>query len=274
MLTPKGKLLADLVVYADADQLLVELDGALRDRIGPVLERHIIVDDVELTDVTDQSLETGVYGAGAAAAIRERLGVDVAELPPYHHRPIVGRGVGDEGLPGEVVSARVARNPWLGIPGFHVIGQRTLADLGVALSDEEAEVYRVEAGTPRYGVDMDEERLILEAHLEDAISMTKGCYLGQEVVARATSRGHIHRKLWGLILDGDAPAAAGAKVSAPAQKDGGHVTSSVISARVGAPIALAYLHRSLWEPGTEVAVEGGGQARRARVAALPFVVLA
>jgi folate-binding protein YgfZ len=258
LLTVKGKLLGDLVIYADAEVLTLELEGAVRDKIRGVLEKHMIVDDVELIDVTDATHETGIYGEDAAGAIAARLGVDVGALAPYHHA-VTSSGV------------RVARNPWLGISGYHVIGSAAWDGPGERLDEPAAEVLRVEAGTPRYGVDMDEDRLILEANLADAVSFDKGCYLGQEVVARATARGHINRKLVGLVIgDGMEPVARGARVSAKDRDDAGLVTSSVISPRLDRPVALGYLHRTLWEPGTEVAVHDGDRVRRATVSTLPF----
>jgi folate-binding protein YgfZ len=154
----------------------------------------------------------------------------------------------------------------LGVPGFHVFGDVRLD--APRVDDAAWEVLRVEAGRPRYGVDVDEDRLILEAGMDDAVSLTKGCYLGQEVVARATARGHINRKLVGLRLS-DGPATPGAKLSGPGRDDAGLVTSSVVSPRFG-PIALGYVHRTLWDEGTELKVHDPAGERTAKVSALPF----
>jgi folate-binding protein YgfZ len=251
MLTPKGKMQADLVIYADQEQLLLELDGALRDKIRDTLARHIVMDDVTLEDVTDETRELGVYGDDAASAIERALGAPLGELADYHHRTIAG--------------VRVARAPELGLPGYHLFGAVALA--GEPLSDEEFEVRRVEAGTPLYGVDMAEDRLPIEAGVTDAVSFTKGCYLGQEVIARATNLGHINKKLVGLVLDGRV--ARGARISSPARPEAGVVTSAVVSPRLG-PIALGYVHRTLWDEGTELTVDDPAGPRRARVSTLPF----
>ncbi len=133
-------------------------------------------------------------------------------------------------------------------------------------SAAELEIRRVEAGLPRYGVDVSEDHFPFEANLDRAISHTKGCYIGQEVVARATARGHANKRLVGLRLAGEGVAAPGIEVSSAARPDAGVVTSSVISPRFGA-IALAYVHKSSWDPGTQVTLAGG---RAATVAALPF----
>jgi folate-binding protein YgfZ len=240
MLTPKGKLQGTLVVYCDQERLFLELDGALRDKIKQALVAHMVIDDVELEDVTEQTEEWGLYGDQALPEL---------DLPDYHF--IIKDGV------------RIARTPELGLRGFHVFGPAPVADL---LTEDEAEVLRVEAGRPVYGKDMGEDRLPIEAGLSDAVSFTKGCYLGQEVIARATNLGHINKKLMGLRLD--QPAEPGAKLSAPSRPDAGVVTSSVVSPRLG-PIALGYVHRTLWEEGTALALPDGSGAR---VVSLPFKV--
>jgi folate-binding protein YgfZ len=250
MLTTKGKMVADLVVYNSEGKLFLELDASLRDKIKQIFDKHIIMDDVEVEDVTDVIRETGVYGDDAGAAIETAIGVNPGGLANYAVLRV-----------GEL---RVARAPELGMPGFHVFGDVTIA--GEPLSDDDFEALRIEAGTPLYGVDMGEDRLPIEAGVTDAVSFTKGCYLGQEVIARATNLGHINKKLVGLVVDGDAPLARGAKLTAATRPDAGVVTSSVRSPRLGRVIALAYVHRTLWDPGTELAVDG----RVARVSKLPF----
>jgi folate-binding protein YgfZ len=127
------------------------------------------------------------------------------------------------------------------------------------------EVRRVEAGLPRYGVDVSEDYFPFEANLDAAISMTKGCYIGQEVVARAHARGHANKRLVGIRLQGEGPVAAGTVIGSAARPDAGKVTSSVQSPDFGA-IALGYVHKSSWDPGTEVTV---GE-RRGVVVGLPF----
>jgi folate-binding protein YgfZ len=130
--------------------------------------------------------------------------------------------------------------------GLRLFGPRPLLDgfAGPPLSAEEREIRRLEAGTAKYGVDLDEERLVVEANLDDAISLDKGCYLGQEVVVRATSRGRVNRRLVGLVIDGrDAPPPR-TRLGSPAQAEAGVVTSAVVSARMGGPIALGYVHRA------------------------------
>jgi tRNA-modifying protein YgfZ len=240
MLTTKGKMQADLIVYCDADRLYVEVGAPLRDKVKAALTAHMVIDDVELSDVTDETEEWGAYGDQAFPEL---------ELAPYHFQMIDG--------------VRVARTPELGMRGFHVFGP---APAGTPLGEDEAEILRVEAGRPLYGKDMGEDRLPIEAGIDDAVSFTKGCYLGQEVIARATNLGHINKKLVGLKLE--SPALAGARLSAPSRPDAGVVTSTVISQKFG-PIALGYVHRTLWDEGTPLSLPDG---KTARVVSLPFKI--
>ncbi len=201
MLTVKGKLLGDLRIYCDADGLLVETDAEATARIRDALAKHVIMDDVTIEDRSALG-EVGVYGEGARAAV-EALAGPLPALAPFQH--LVAGGV------------RVAAAHDLGRDGFRLFGDGLAARLGPALSDEEVEIHRVEAGQPRYGRDMGEDHLPIESRLDDAISFTKGCYLGQEVIVRATQQGRINRKLMGLALAGDAAAAPGTRLSAPAR---------------------------------------------------------
>ena len=130
-------------------------------------------------------------------------------------------------------------------------------------------IHRIEAGIPWHGVDADESNLPLEAGFEKAISYKKGCYLGQEIIARATFRGHLNRKLMGLVLEGNRPAFNGDNVFQD-EKEVGRVTSSVFSPALQHPVALAYLRREVWESGMELLVKSGEEFIKAKVAELPF----
>ena len=168
-----------------------------------------------------------------------------------------------------------------GETAYQVFAPKTVADrVAAALSEagegdglvsaeaEVLEMLRIEAGRPRFGSELDESTLPAEARLDDAVSTTKGCYTGQEVVARLRSRGQVKHMLVGLRFEAGEPPKGGAEVTELGGKARqlGEVTSACESPQVGA-IALAFVRRPFDEPGTEVAV---GPAR-ARVAALPFV---
>lgn len=255
MLTIKGKLLGDLRVYCDPEALLVEIDPEATAKIRAALEQHVIADDVTIEDLTALLREWGVYGEGARAAVEALVG-PLPELAPLAHVTL-----GD---------LRVVAAHDLGLDGYRLFGGAAAArPEGRTLSEEEAEVLRVEAGEPRYGRDMGEEHLPIESRLDAAISSTKGCYLGQEVIVRATQQGRINRRLVGLKLDGATAAAPGAKLSHPSRPEAGTITSSVVSPRFG-PIALGYVHRTVWAPGTSLVVHDAGGERTATVVEPPF----
>jgi folate-binding protein YgfZ len=136
------------------------------------------------------------------------------------------------------------------------------------------DVLRLEAGVPRFLVDMSDETIPLEAGIEDrAISFTKGCYVGQEIIVRVTTRGggRVARKLVGLVAPGTpAPIPEGSPVYA-GDRAVGRITSSAISPRRGDVIALGYAHRDFTEPGTSLEIDANGERRPVIVHALPFV---
>jgi folate-binding protein YgfZ len=283
LLTVKGKLLADLVIYDCGELgLVLEYVASAHAQVYGALDRHLIMDDATLVDLSAELGQLGVYGDGAAEALDAALGFDsvsaLVKLPTYHfiHRP----------LSTQELPTFVARTKELGLPGFHLfspiaaidgIAGKLAAAGGSELSPEAAEVLRVEAGVPLYGVDIDEDRMPAEAGLDDAVSFSKGCYLGQEVVVRLRDRGHLNRKLSGLRLqDGGPPAAPGTRLRNADKPNAGVITSSVISPRLGT-IALGYVHRSVWEPGTVlelISVSPTGDetplGRTAQVVGLPF----
>jgi folate-binding protein YgfZ len=172
---------------------------------------------------------------------------------------------------------RVVRSPDFGVPGFDLMTEAADADAvfdallhagALAVGLTAADIARVEAGRPEWGIDMDDATIPQEANLEElhAISYTKGCYTGQEVVARVHFRGHVNRHLRGLMADQPMPPRASLMSSERA--DVGEVRSSVVSPRFG-PIALAMVRREV-ALGDEVMVRTGDHEHVARVFSLPF----
>lgn len=265
LLTVKGKVVSDLLVAnRSGDDLLLVVRSVVAKHVMESLDRYIIVDDAVLTDDSGELAHLGVYGPRALAVL---LGDPAASLAPYQLCASGG------------VWLWACRE--LGPDSLHVIGpaaavaalEQTLITAGAqALSDADAEVLRVESGRPRMGVDFDEERLPQEAALDEALCFTKGCFLGQEVVVRLRDRGQLNRRLVGLRLRGEAVPTARCKLSHPSRPQAGELTSVVWSARLER-IALGYVHRTCWEPGTELAVtdaEGQPLACTAIVTPLPF----
>jgi folate-binding protein YgfZ len=136
---------------------------------------------------------------------------------------------------------------------------------------EVAETLRIEAGIPRFGIDMDETRVVTETNLDDAVSFTKGCYIGQEIIARIKYRGHVARKQTGVLLGQDVELESGAKILSDDGKEIGTITSATISPRLKQTIALAYVKYDYLAPGTKVKVVSGREEFPATVTELPFV---
>jgi folate-binding protein YgfZ len=233
------------------------------------LERYLIADDVELVRRAEYGPLVGLEGPSAPAAVRKLFGNEAVRGEPYHHQTVNYEGA-DLG---------VFEVSEVGASGFLVSGPKVnavslfeaLCDVGATpIGMDALNVLRVERGVPWIGLDMDENVLLMEVGLDDAVSFKKGCYLGQEVVERVSARGHVNRKLTGLLLEGTEVVPAGSTIL----HDGAEVgwtASSVESFALQRPIALAYLRREFLEPGRQVRVLSNGRRRDATVHVLPFV---
>jgi len=136
-----------------------------------------------------------------------------------------------------------------------------------ALTGDVCEVLRIEAGLARYGVDMDESNVVTETNLEDAVSFNKGCYVGQEIIVRIKHRGHVAKKLTGIVFEKDSTIESGAKILSADEKEVGRVTSSTFSPHLDRTIALGYLKYDYLGPGAKLkAGESSGE-----VCDLPFI---
>jgi len=272
-LTPQGRMIADLLVYELGDVILLTMSGDVTAVVLGKLDQFIFSEDVKLGDVTETFSQFAVIGPGAVpvvAAVVTGVPADVLSALDEHGnvRAFV------DGRP-----AIVARITDAGEPGFDVFVERAQAGAletrlrhagAIPIDAATADTIRIESGVPIFHRDMDEDTIPLEAGIEGrAISLTKGCYVGQEVIIRVLHRGHgrVARKLVGLAMEGDSTPAAGAPVWS-GDREIGHVTSAAISPALNRPIALAYVHRDFVQPGTPVIVDN----RSAVVSVLPFVL--
>ena len=269
VLTDKSRVVGDLRVYAFENHYVLDIE---RRQAGPLLayiQKFLISDDVVLEDLSSSG-HLEVHGPDAARIVSATAGVDVRGLLPDHVASfaVEKRRVG-----------HVARVGGVGEPGFALWAEG--ADLaagwsrflrrGIAPVGRDAfDVLRIEAGVPRVGADMGEDTLALEVAPARAINFSKGCYVGQEVVARGTYRGHMNRRLMGLQVDGDVPPERGNRVRT-AHGDVGHVSSGTWSPSLGRVIALALLRIEEVGPSTELSIDRGGWDLRAALHPLPFV---
>lgn len=272
LLTPQGRMLADMNVFELGDVMLVDVHRDVKDLLLQRFDQLIFTEDVQLGDVTDAWGCIGVYGPRSGAVAGELLGADLAGFGSFQNARIE-RG-------GELVV--VARRDAMGLAGYLLFAAaralppiaQALHSAGVAvLEASTAEALRIEAGEPAFLIDMGDDTIPTEAGIEGtAVSYLKGCFPGQEVLVRIRDRGHgkIARKLVGLTLDGEVVPAPGSAVVG-GDKEIGHVTSAVRSPALGKPIALGYVHRDFVEPGSAVAVLVGDARLSATVTELPFI---
>lgn len=258
LLTNKGAMVADTRVWRRAEDLLLDVEPGFGVTVKEALEKYLISEDAEIHLEADAHVLLGVYGPQAGAAVSATF--EGVTLP----------GAGAFLTHGDALITAVS----LPVAGFELRlspgdaearWTKLVASGARPFGFDTLEVLRVEAGVPRYGQDMEEKTIPLEAGLDRAIHYKKGCYIGQEVIARATFRGHMNRRLVTLKLDATVPPMTELRA---ADKKVGWVTSVVRSPRQGL-LALGYLHRDLLTVGTQVALATGGNATVAAVAAAP-----
>ena len=265
LLSPKGRILADLHVVAREDCFWLETDAFQLSSLLTRLDRYVIADDVLLSDISAEFARIGLEGPDAPALLESLVGRTLEIAPDaYLEAEVAG------------VSLVIGAWGWSGAPAFQLFVPVTqqapvlaaLEAAGDCVRGDAAtlEVLRVEAGVPQMGAELDDEVFPAEAGLlPRAVSLTKGCYTGQEIVARLDSRGHVNHRLVGLRFDGDAPPEPDAELALEDGKVVGEVTSSCLSSL--GPIGLGYTRLPHDEPGS--LLRCGSQT--ARVAALPLV---
>jgi folate-binding protein YgfZ len=271
--TAKGRLIAPLDLSrlraGGGNVLLLDTAVGQGEKVCQHLGRFRISEDVAITDRTRALTLMHLCGPAALSLAAQALGIATGTLAPWQHTE----------EPSNAGTLLVRRHDLLNLPGFDLFAPDDQApslwtafrQAGAAPAGESAfDVLRVEAGLPRFGVDMDEERLVMEiGRTRQAISFTKGCYLGQESIVMARDRGHVNRQLMGLRLSQGGPAPACARVFYNGMEVG-QVTSSVTSPRLGLVVALAYLKREAQAPGTTVEIDTGAGRQPASVSELPF----
>jgi len=267
-----GKVQALLTVLVLGERLLLILNGASAEKTLQALDKFLISEKVSFRDVSAETALFLVAGPSTAAVIGRLTGEPPLPTAGTHAERKVGgisvrviTGGEETGEPGVWLLAPASSAEEIWTKTMEAGRPVGLSPVGVTALD----VLRVEAGTPWYGHDVDETVLLPEIPLDRYVSYTKGCYIGQEVVARVKYRGHVNRSLTGLTFDGDRVPKHDAAIQKD-DSDAGRVTSAVHSFALNRPIALAFVRREYLEPGTPVTVKDGDQALTARVTALPF----
>ena len=264
LLNPQGHILGDLIAYNRGEHILVDTDESQLETILPTFDHYIIMDDVEVANISDKLSAIGLTGPNAGSVLKA-AGFDVPELKTLQ--------IAD--LPWQQTNVSIVRGESVSFPSYeawvapeHAASVReTLQRSGaVPVGPEALELYRIALGTPLYGKDIRERDLPQETEQQRALNFNKGCYVGQEIVERIRSRGAVHRKFTGFTVTGAAPA-PGTKIQAQAKEVGEITSSAVIPSPDGEhTVALGYIRRKVGVPGKEVEIAGS----RAVVADLPF----
>lgn len=283
MLTPKGRMVADLRAFtratAHGPEVWMILAREALEGVREHLQKYVPPMFARWADESDVRGVLGVYGPRAREVLSRAIGVDLPDLaldafaePDWRGEPLL-----------------VTRTDLAGTDGFEIVGPAgVLPGLWEALLDEDAatgarpvghgalHTLRVESGKPRYGSELTEETIPTEAYesaglLDRAISFTKGCYTGQEVIIRIAHRGHVNRHLRGVLLhDEPVPATRTPLFHPDSGKEVGWTTSAAVSPKMRQTVALAYVRREV-EPGRTVRV-GAPEGAEAEVVEVPFEV--
>jgi folate-binding protein YgfZ len=249
-------------------KFLLDTEAATHAAVLKTIERFTMAGDFRVVDVTADTSCWSVQGKRALSYVKSVLDVSESDLSDsgvaqiaWHEKPVT-----------------IIRASHTAEDGVDIIVDRKhgaelaeeLANVGaVPVEEDTFETLRIEAGVPRFGKDMDETNVVSETNLDDAVSFTKGCYIGQEIIARIKYRGHVAKKLSGVVFEDKRLPAIGAVIRSIDAKDIGRVTSAAVSPTLERAIALSYVRYEYLAPGTQVVV--GEEGLGAKVTELPFV---
>jgi len=254
--TVQGRLIGAVrVIRAGDPSFLIDTEAASHEAVLKTISRFTLAGDFKVSDVTTETALLTVQGQGAAEVLQKVFEQGVSDLPQNGVVQAVWQNV-------PVTIIRASHTPE---DGFDiVIDSSRKAELQQALEaagaqpigEDTFEILRVEAGIARFGQDMDETNVVPETNLDDTVSYTKGCYVGQEIIVRIKHRGHVAKKMTGLRFETDQQIEPGAVIRSTENHEIGRVTSAVISPRLGS-IGLGYVRYEYLAEGTHVVVGDG-----------------
>lgn len=257
--TVQGRLIGAVrVIRGSEPAFLIDTETASHESVLKTISRFTLAGDFKVADVTSETACLTLQGQGAGEVLQKVFEQGVSDLPENGVVETTWQGV-------PVTIIRASHTPEDGFDLF--IDSSRKAELQQALEtagaqpvgDDTFEILRVEAGIARYGVDMDETNVVPETNLDNAVSYTKGCYVGQEIIVRIKHRGHPAKKLTGLRFETDQQVEPGAIIMSKENHEIGRVTSAVISPRLGS-IGLGYVRHEYLVEGTPVVVGDGIEA--------------
>lgn len=267
----QGRLLAVVRMLHREEGFLIDTESATHETILKLLERFTLAGEFRVTDLTSETAMFSVQGREAPDVISAATNRDTAKV---ERQTVVTTRLESGG------AVTILRTTHTGEDGFDLLVEAShtqqlrndLINAGAQIvSDEVGETLRIEAGIPRYGIDMDETTVVTETNLDDAVSFTKGCYIGQEIIVRIQHRGHVAKKLTGIILDEPGMIERNTKLLSIDDKEIGRTTSSTFSPRLDRRVALGYVKYDYLAPSTPVKVTSADHEYGAKVAELPFV---
>ena len=233
----QGRLLAAVRILRRAQDFLLDTESATREKVLKLIERFTLAGDFKVADITAESALISVQGRRAAEIV-ESLNREEITIVPATHTAEKGFDL--------IVDAERKPELW-----------QTLVDSGATpVSERVEEILRIEAGIARYGRDMDETNVVTETNLDDAVSYTKGCYLGQEIIVRIKHRGHVAKKLTGLKFETHETIGPDSVIKSTDGKEIGRVTSATFSPKLQTTIGLGYVRYEHLAPGTPLIVNG------------------
>lgn len=272
LLTNRGKIIGDLKVYILPDRIYISTAPECEQQVYTELDKYIIADDVELSIATEQVGTIAVYGPNSTELVESVLGLDGLQNLHEHHSQIY------EG-----------NNQWIACVCSHYTGEygyhlytssdglewlwNKLTDKNEEIAHigwESLEALRIEAGTSRYGTELTDSIFPLEAELEHAIDFEKGCYIGQEIVARMKYRGHPNRLLRGIEIQSDVSVQQNSPIIVD-DKEVGWVTSSTYSTTLDKCIAMGYIRMAYTDSGSQIQINTPNDTYSGIVVNLPFV---
>ena len=253
LLNPQGHILGDLHAYNRGESITVDTDSGQAEKILATFDHYIIMDDVEVTNLSEQLTALGIAGPKAREVLAA-AGFAIPEMQPLQVQSVMWRGTECALVRGEDAE-HVSYEIWLAPARVKQLWDALRAAGATPVGCEALELHLIVAGIPRYGVDIRERDLPQETEQARALNFNKGCYVGQEIVERIRSRGAVHRKFTGFVADGAGSIAAGAKVVA-GEKEVGEITSAASLRFAGRDktVALGYIRREVGVPGREVMV--------------------
>jgi glycine cleavage system T protein (aminomethyltransferase) len=269
LLDVKGHLQADMRLFALEDALLIDLDPALTAGTVQALKRYIVIYKVTLEEISHDLIHLALWGPKCGDWLTALFGQALPPLPDYHHVTWPWRGTpiqvirlsetGEEGVHLLVPAV-------IGVPFWNALLECGRPIGAMPIGARAIESLRIEAGLPRFGAELDATRFPAEAGIEQAVSYTKGCYLGQETTMRIKTQGSVNRRLVGLLIDGPRLPETGAPLFADGQKVG-VITSALESPTLKRKIALGYAQKGFFDLGTVLTLD---DQILATVTPLPF----